>query len=227
MKPSKAYILTIDTPLSIEYAKVCSDSCDRVGLKWEYFKGFSNKSIVDAWGHSGVYVPMINAMYGQYLQPNNVQCCTAGHAAIWKKIAEGNEAAIILEHDAVMLQPVNIDVPDDIIAVLGYKLKDISRYDHVKAGKPRQLLSIDGHEGAHAYVMTPKTAQRLIDEIGQRGILGNVDNAYFIRGQRTTSVPLAIVDPTPAIGWLRESTLWSESADRNYEFIPSFQQNYK
>jgi len=227
MIPTKAHILKIDTPLSNEYAKVCSDSCDKVGLKWEYFNGFTNKSIVDAWASSGVYVPMINAMHGQYPQPNNVQCCTAGHAAIWKKIAEGDEAAIVLEHDAVMLQPVDIHIPDDIIAVLGYKLKDISRYDHVKAGKPRQLLSINGHEGAHAYAMTPKTAQHLIDEIGQRGILGNVDNAYFIRGQRSTAVPLAIMDPTPAIGWLRESTLWSESADRNYEFIPSFQQNYK
>lgn len=217
----------IDTPLSIEYAKVCSDSCDRVGLQWEYFKGFSNQSIVDAWASSGVYVPFINAMYGSYTQSNNVQCCTAGHAAIWKKIAEGNETAIVLEHDAVMLQPIDIDIPDYVIAVLGYKLKDISRYDHEKAGKPTRLLSIDGHEGAHAYAMTPKTAQHLVAEIGSNGILGNVDNAYFIRGQRRTAVPLAIADPTPAIGWLRESTLWDESADRNYAFIDSFQQNYK
>ena len=227
MKTSKAYILTIDTPLSLEYAKTCSDSCDKVGLNWEYFKGFSNQSIVDAWASAKVEVPYIKEMYGRYKEPNNVQCCTAGHAAIWKMIAEGNEAAIILEHDAIMLQPFDLDIEDDMIVVLGYKLTDINRYDHLKAGKSTRVVGINGHEGAHAYAMTPNTAKTLIQEIAERGILGNVDNAYFIRGQRNTQVRLGIADPTPAIGWLRQSTLWSESADRNYEFIDSFQQNYK
>ena len=40
----KAYILKIDTQTSNEYAKVCSDSCNNIGLDWEYFNGFQNMS---------------------------------------------------------------------------------------------------------------------------------------------------------------------------------------
>lgn len=227
MKPTKAYILRIDTPTSIEYAKTCADSCDKIGMPWEYFQGISNRSIVNAWSAAGIYVPMINALYGRHPDLNPAQCCTAGHAAIWKKIAEGNEAAIILEHDAIMLQPIDIDIPDDMIVTLGYKLSDPSRYDHVKAGAPTRIIRISGHEGAHAYAMTPATATGLIEEIESSKDLGNVDNRYFIRGQRSTYASLGIMAPTPAIGWLRKSTIWDESAERNYEFIESFKSNLK
>ena len=89
------------------------------------------------------------------------------------------------------------------------------------------MIPLRGHEGAHAYAMTRKTAKFLLNEIEQKGIRSAVDNDYFIKGQRRTSAPLCIASPTPAIGWLRESTIWGGSANRNYEFIPSFQKNYK
>ena len=120
------------------------------------------------------------------------------------------------------------NVYDNYLITLGYKLSDISKYDYIEANKqPRQLISISGHEGAHAYMMTKRTAQNLIWEIEQKGILGAVDNAYFIRGQRKTAIPLVIMSPTPAIGYLRDSTIWDESAHVNYEFIDSFANYYK
>ena len=76
-------------------------------------------------------------------------------------------------------------------------------------------------------MMTKRTAQNLVWEIEEKGILGAVDNAYFIRGQRRTSIPLAIMSPTPAVGYLRKSTIWSESAHVNYKFIESFAKYYK
>ena len=122
---------------------------------------------------------------------------------------------------------MNIDVPDYVIAVLGYKVPDPEKYDAEKAGPPQQLVDINGHEGAHAYAITKKTAQYLIKEIEENGVLGAVDNAYFIRGQRRTKIPLKLADPTPALGWIRESTIWNSSAHRNYEFVTSFKENYK
>ena len=130
---------------------------------------------------------------------------------------------------ALMYYKPSIPIQDNTIVVLGYKVTDPSRYrafDSIRE-QPKQLISIDGHEGAHAYMMTKKTAQLLVDEIEEHGILGAVDNAYFIRGQRRTKVPLAIMSPTPALGWLRKSTIWLDSADRNYKFIPSFENYYK
>lgn len=226
MKPTKAYILTIDNPISREYAKTCADSCDAVGLAWEYFEGYSQLTLFDAWSRTGINPPNLHFFHNT-MRVDNPQCCSAGHASIWKKIAEGNEAAIVLEHDAIMLHKPDVDIPDWRIVVLGYKLNDISRYDHVNAGAPNRVLELDAHEGAHAYALTPATADLMINEIKTYGILGCIDNAYFIRHQRRTAIPLAIMDPTPAIGWLRKSTLWQESAAVNYEFIDSFRQNYK
>jgi hypothetical protein len=226
MIPTKAYILTIDNPISREYAKTCADSCDAVGLAWEYFEGYTNISIYESWLRTGINTPTLQMLTGN-LRIDNTQCCSAGHAAIWKKISEGNEAAIVLEHDALMLHNLNIDIPDNRIVVLGYKTQDPSKYDHITAGPPKRVVDLEAHEGAHAYALTPNTAKAMVDEIEERGILGCIDNAYFIKRQRITRTPLAIMDPTPAIGWLRESTLWKKSATANYDFIASFSVNYK
>ena len=237
----KAYILTIDNPTSRDYAAVCAKSCDDVGLDWEYFEGFQNMRGVHAWAQTGIKLtknegkpfnwpkkvdnpPVLKSTNA----PEKAECCTAGHAAIWKKIAEGDdEVAVILEHDSIMLHPINIKIPDNRIVVLGYKTKDPKRYDHVKAGPPTGFKDIYGHEGAHAYAITKTTAQSMIKEIETKGRLGCVDNAYFIGHQRKTKIPLCIMDPTPAIGWLRKSTIWQTSADINYKFIDSFNKNYK
>lgn len=226
MKPTKAYILTIDNPISKEYAKTCADSCDAVGLAWEYFEGYTGLTMHEAWSRTGINPSNLHHFRNnQHI--DNPQCCSAGHAAIWKKIAEGNEVAIVLEHDAIMLHNPSVDIPDGRIVVLGYKLEDISDYDHVSAGAPQRVIDLDAHQGAHAYALTPATAAAMVNEIQSNGILGCIDNAYFIRHQRRTKIPLAIMDPTPAIGWLRTSTLWSKSAAVNDEFIESFRQNYK
>ncbi len=226
MIPTKAYILTIDNPISREYAKTCADSCDAVGLAWEYFEGYTNISIYDSWIRTGINTPTLKGLVGDS-RIDNTQCCSAGHAAIWKKISEGNEAAIVLEHDAIMLHNPNVDIPDDRIVVLGYKTPDPSKYDHISAGPPQRVIELAAHEGAHAYALTPTTAKAMVTEIETHGILGCIDNAYFIKHQRRTKTPLAIMDPTPAIGWLRESTLWKKSATANYDFIPSFSCHFR
>jgi len=227
----KAYILTHDHPISREYAKVCADSCDAVDLDWEYFEGWSHCTGRMAWCETGIKMKFHEPMC-YVAEPNmhhKANTCSAGHAAIWKKIAEGKDSVgIVLEHDAIMYYKPDIQIPDNYLIVLGYKLSDITKYDYIDANKqPRKLINISGHEGAHAYMMTKRTAQNLIHEIEEKGILGAVDNAYFIRGQRQTRIPLAIMSPTPAIGYLRESTIWNKSAHVNYEFIDSFANYYK
>ncbi len=230
-KITKAYILKIDDPISHEYAHTCAKSCTKVGLPFEYFMGYQNQTGASALAKTGIQTQFANAPHEPLDNPSSghkAMCCSAGHYTIWKKIAEGSdEAACVLEHDAIMLQPVDIDIPNDRIVVLGYKLTDPSRYDHVKAGLPKEYYNLAGHEGAHAYAMTKSTAQFLIKEMEQIGIHSAIDNDYFIYRQRRTQVPLAIMSPTPAMGWLRKSTIWGGSAHRNYNFIPSFQENYK
>ena len=226
----KAYILKIDTPISNEYAKHCAKSCDDVGLKWEYFNGFQNQTGKMAFNKLGIKNLPVEAY--QFIenptQAQKAMCATAGHFGIWKAISEGpDEVAVILEHDAIMLQPITIDIPDNRIVVLGYKVLDPSKYNHIAAGTPKELIPLQGHEGAHAYAITKNTAKILIAELEKNGVRSAIDNDYFIYGQRRTAVPLSIASPTPALGWLRESTIWTHSATKNYQFIPSFQENYK
>ena len=230
MLATKAYILKIDTPISKEYSEICAESCKNINLKYEFFNGYTNQTGASALGQTGIKkVPSDPYEYVEDVCPNQkAMCCTAGHFSIWKIIAEGSdEAAIVLEHDAIMLQPIEIDIPDGVIVVLGYKLTDPSRYDHETAGAPKELIDIPGHQGAHAYAMTKKTAQFLIEEIETQGINFAVDNDYFLTDQRRTAVPLKIASPTPALVWLRESTIWEKTESQNYEFIASFKENYK
>jgi hypothetical protein len=226
----KAYILKINTQESNEYAQICAKSCDDVGLQWEYFEGWSDITGRAAWCQTGIQMkfyepPMIIDNMSSAQKAN---ACSAGHGAIWKKIADGpDDVGIVLEHDAIMYYKPDVNIPDNLLVTLGYKLTEPKRYDHKRAGPPNTLINITGHEGAHAYAMTKRTASILCEEIEERGILGAVDNAYFIRGQRRTKVPLAIMSPTPAMGWLRNSSIWNESAARNYEFVPTFAEYYK
>lgn len=221
MKPTKAYILRIDNPVSIEYANVCAESCDRIGLPYEFFDGYTNISQQELWAQ----IP-INMQIHHWMDPN-AACATAGHFMIWKKIAENKECAIILEHDALMLHSVTLDIPDNLIVALGYKLYQAHRYDYVTAGPATQINSVSHHAGAHAYAITYKTAELLLNELETGGVREAIDNMYFMRDVIVSKVPLAIADPTPAIGWLRKSTIWASSAEMNYSFSQSFIENYK
>ena len=217
--PTKAYILRTSHPVSIEYARAAAKSCERVGLPWEYFEGIEGKSAAEAF--AGL---TING------DVNDVAACaTASHFAIWRKILENRETAIVLEHDALMLHPVAISIPDDRIVALGYKFKNIDIYDYNRAGPPIRTLDVPRHSGAHAYAVTYRTCEKLLSEIEQNGVTRAIDNFYFMRvnqpGDTESAVPLVIADPTPAICWIRKSTIWEDPSTLNYELLPSFSEN--
>lgn len=223
----KAYILKTKNAISTEYAKTCSDSCDENNIEWEYVEWYDDKTkSAEAWDSIGI---PIGGRDKYKSQNGKAQNATSGHAMIWKKIRDSGKPGIVLEHDAIMLHRIDIEIPDDMIVVLGYKLQKPEEYDHIKAGPPCDIIDIaeKGHEGAHAYAITSHTANVLLKEIEDRGIPGAIDNTHFLKSRaKHTKVPIKIMSPTPALGWLRESTIWGKSATRNYSFIPSFQEHY-
>jgi hypothetical protein len=224
MYPEKAYIIRISDPLSQQYASEAVKSCEKIGLPYEFFDGIENQTAYDAWMMCHFPVKMLGVYKSGKV--DKAACATVSHAMVWHKIATRKEVAIVLEHDAIMLHPVTVHIPDNMIVALGYKLQDPNRYDHVKAGPPRKLIGIDGHEGAHAYALTWNTASIMLNELNTIGVNTPVDNCFFLK-MRRTKVPLSIADPTPAIGWIRKSTIWKESSTLNYPFIESFNNNYR
>src|SRR6056300_641791 len=160
MKPTKAYILRSPHEKSQFYAKDVAASCREINLPWEYVEWYQGQADL-AWQNTGISKP------SKVSGSPAAQCCYSGHIAIWKKIADSNEAAIVLEHDGMMLHRVNVEIPENMIVTLGYKLENPNKYDHRTAGPPFQIIDVigGGHEGSHAYAITPKTAQTLIDEV--------------------------------------------------------------
>lgn len=230
MIPTKVYILRIDTEISKEYAQSAADSCDKVGLEWEYFEGFNdnrlkpNNGKFNPWDEAknrGIQFDKIPTTKGP------AACATAGHFLIWKRIADNNECAIVLEHDAIMLHKPEIDIPDDAIVALGYKVKDPEKYDHEKAGAPTSLDERAKHGGAHAYALTATTAKTLLSNVKSGTRVNHIDNQFFLTGNSRGKARLFITDPIASLGWLRQSTIWGKSAVDNYQpILDSFRKNY-
>ena len=138
MKPTKAYILKIDTDLSNEYAKTAADSCDKIGMPWEYFEGLQPTKDNDSpWEY--VQKQGIKFDSKKPSTKGKPAMATAGHFLIWHKIREENECAIVLEHDALLYHKVDIDIPDNALVCLGYKVRDPESYNHEQIGPPSRL----------------------------------------------------------------------------------------
>lgn len=227
MIPSVAYIIRISTQLSREYADSCARSCEQVGLPFQFFDGVEKRSNYDAWTTSGLDIKPGSLDHRKHqTEIDPAACCSVSHALVWKHIAQSSECAVVLEHDAIMLHPVNVDIPDGKVVMLGYKLMNPTRYNHQKAGPPTMLRDVYYHHGAHAYAITPKTATMLLDEIREVGGGGPIDNRFFMR-ERWSKIPLAIADPIPAIGWIRESTIWSKANIEIGPTVESFDRHLK
>lgn len=227
MKINKTYIIYIETPMSREYADHTIKSCKELGIEYELFEGYKPKDQRELWKNfkltAGISIPKYKPM------AIGAAGCTASHAHLWKQIADKKECAVILEHDGMMLHPVEIDIPDDKIVALGYKYYDWDKYDYKKAGPPQKLVDVKFNPGSHAYAITHVMAQTLVDEIEKDGITEAIDNRHFMHTRQVYSkTKMCITDPVASIGWLRRSTIqgWSAPHNNFEEMLESFKNNF-
>lgn len=224
-KPTKAYIIRLSkSQKSVEYAKHTADSCDAIGLPWEYFEGYDHLSVADLVKVSGLKIWSYT-----FDMSDGAASASFSHFKLWEKIKNSKETAIILEHDAIMFYKLDLEIPDNTIVNLGYKVSKYNSYDYKKAGSPKNIVLKDRHAGAHAYAITYKTADYLLKELERIGFYYAIDAAYFLppRSIAATSVNMAITDPVCAVGWLRESTIDVKSSNFNYKMIDSFIKNFE
>jgi len=227
MKVNKTYIIYIDTPISKEYAAETAKSCDKLGIEYEIFKGYKPRNEHELWSN---FVNTAGIPIKQYKRMAiGAAGCTASHAHLWKKIADNKECAVILEHDAMMLHPVTIDIPDDKIVSLGYKYQAWDKYDYEKAGPPKRIVDVKHSPGSHAYAITHVMAQNLVDDLISEGITEAIDNRHFMHTRTNfTKRKIGIIDPIAGIGWLRKSTIqgWSATHNNIEEMLESFKENF-
>lgn len=212
--PTKAYIIrNSENQHSIEYSLSAAESCQKIGLPYEFVEGFYYKTPDELWFNSDIVTDYRREM----IKPD--ASCNASHFKVWEKIRDNRETAVILEHDGIMLQPIDIPIPDDKIVVLGYKASDPSSYDHIKAGKPKHIRDIERHFGCHAYAMTHKTAEFLLDELkNEMRMTTSVDSTYFIRFKHNSNVPsVSIRDlkDSKSVSNVKKIYILRDAADKN------------
>lgn len=199
---------------SEEYAKMCADSLDTCNMKFEYIDAVQNVPYEQAAKEAGLEYnqeihdrskDLKDSIYHhkECMEMGN-SCCTASHVKAWRRIVEIDKPCAILEHDAIVLKNFrNFEIPDDYLVHLGPRMRDLKRY--VPKSRVRAMIGIPQAIGTHAYAVTPKTAQKLIDGMEEHGMVYGVDHYLFL--SNASGIPIAAPDPYPAICWSRESTM--------------------
>lgn len=173
---SKAHIIRVAGDEKSEArARHCSDSCDSVGMPWAYWDAYNGlgASIVPPDHHSGV-MDMVK-ITDHYLTRGEVACALS-HISLWQKCVIEDQPLVVLEHDAVMVQPYTQHAVYNSICYLG---------GHEQAHQGWQVLPTPPHasEGpnyhficrAHAYAIDPAVAKNMLAHVLKMGICAPLD----------------------------------------------------
>ena len=206
---NNVYILHHDDPNSKKYLQDCINSCQLFSdinpipvtgptrATFDQLKEEFDIDIIPFYTNQNPYNGVIP-----------VFSCNAGHYRIWKMIVESGEPSVVLEHDAIIKQSFKTLEPvDGEILWLGPRILNMDDYTYPD-GWETKYLEVDRWEGTHAYAITPKTAQMLLDYINEYGINDSIDGQMGMRN--IFDMRMRAVDPPPVVAVVsndRQSTI--------------------
>lgn len=171
-----AYIIRVKGhKKSEELGKRCSDSCDKVGMPWQYWDGYdaTGKTIIPPENES----PVMNLikLSDHFLRKGEV-ANSLNHIRLWAKCVMDDKPLVILEHDAVMVKPYREHTLYNSICYLG-SAEQVKKNWGVYATPPH---ASDGHNfhfilRTHAYSIDPAVAKNLLAHVIKNGIIGPSD----------------------------------------------------
>ena len=176
MDVATAYIIRVaGLEASEKRSANCAESCDKVGQKWEYwdaYNGVGEKLEVSL--HHNVIMDCIKVT-DHYLTRGEVACALS-HISLWAKCVVDDKPLIVLEHDAVMVQPYTHHAVYNSICYLG-------GHEQVKQGwqvLPTPPHASEGHNyhficRAHAYAIDPAIAKNMLAHVIKYGICTSLD----------------------------------------------------
>jgi glycosyl transferase family 25 len=175
----KAFIIRLDgNSLSEQLADDVFKSALDVNLEPEFFSAINRTNVDEFLDFHNITVAKDKKM-----REPGTRGCFASHYSLWLKTIELNEPIVILEHDAILLRPVDrilrltIDVchldpynpysssyNNDVSIDNGIGIQD---YDQTRDKAKR----ITGRyfRGAYGYILKPKGAQKLVDFVKEWG----------------------------------------------------------
>lgn len=132
------------------------DSAEEHGWKVNLWAGIDGRKV--KLKDLNITVSTISKKAYTYMQRPGTAGCLMSHWKLWNECIRLNEPIAIFEHDVIFKKPIG-DVPDC----------DVYKFEGFKKAKP---ISIGNwYEGARAYVITPKGANKLISWIRENGAL--------------------------------------------------------
>lgn len=194
----KSLVITIDSvPQSVEAAQRCRDSAKKFGINSDFFWGFTPKDDPKTILLEKYKLPIAN-FYEKYSRIDNVIAAFLSHYRIWHTCIDWNEPILVFEHDAVVIDfipNVNFD------GLLSLGKPSYGKYNVAQQLGVNKLFSKPYLPGAHAYIIKPEGAKRLIEQ------------AKFTAGP--TDVFLNIND----FPWLQEYYPWPVEAHDSFTTI--------
>jgi hypothetical protein len=176
MQVEKAYIIRIvGHERSEEKAKRGAESCDKVGMPWQYWDAYNGlENPIQPPEHHNDVMRLIKVT-DHYLTRGEVACALS-HISLWNKCVQLDQPIVVLEHDAVMVNPYLRHAVFNSIAYLG---------GHEQVNGGWQILPTPPHasEGpnyhficrAHAYAVDPAVAKNLLAHVIKYGICAPLD----------------------------------------------------
>ena len=176
MSVDMAYIIRVKNHEKSEaLAKQCSDSCDRVGMPWQYWDGYdaTGSEIIPPDHHNEIMEMM--KVSDHYMRKGELANCL-NHVSLWAKCILEDKPIVILEHDAIMVKPYRFHSIYNSICYLGGKEQVKKNWDVL----PTPPHGSDGNNyhfilRTHAYAIDPAVAKNMLSYILRQGIHGASD----------------------------------------------------
>jgi len=156
----KAYVITImNMERSVEIAQRCIDSAKTFGIEVEMFKAITPKD--DVYKIAEEKGINLSGFDERYSRKENAIACFLSHYSLWDLSVKTSENILILEHDAVFVNGVDLNINFKGLLSLG-------KPSYGKYNTPRDgispLTSKNYLPGAHGYIVKPSAAVELINK---------------------------------------------------------------
>ena len=173
-----AYIIRIkDHPVSEAKAQQCAQSCEKVNMPylfWDAYDGTGDSIKVPSHLVDDPIMACIKLTNHYLVRPE--VCCALSHISLWAHCVKTDRPLIILEHDAIMLQPYPVHMVYNSIGYLGCD-EQANRGWAVGCTPPHGTDGPNYHFmlRAHAYAIDPAVAKNLLAYSIKYGIHSSLD----------------------------------------------------
>lgn len=176
MLVDSAYIITVvDNEKSVELSQRCAKSCDEVKMPYQIWPAYNGmgEGIVPPSHHGGV-MNMIK-ITDHYLTRGEVACALS-HISLWARCVELDKPIVILEHDAVMVEPYKHHSIFNSICYLGGN-EQVNGGWGIFPTPPHATEGPNYHFicRAHSYAIDPAVAKNMLAHVIKYGINAPLD----------------------------------------------------